>query len=318
MTKQELIEAIKANATSHHGAGVSKVVIEAVLSAQGEAVSKALAKGGDITLPGLGKLSVKTRAARTGRNPATGEEMKIPAKKVPHFSAAKALKDAVAQPVTSRPFAPSLSRGSGLREMCFDTLNTNGNNMAHKYPSTHAARHKELGEIHRRAELLGMDAKDKNEASEYRSMLWAVARVHSAAALDWAGRRKVLDHLKGLMAARGIPLKPGPNAGKPANVKPGLIPLMGKIAALLADMKLPWKYLTSSKAGPPMLKRLAGVDRIEWADADGLRAIVAALARRQAKLRENPPSPVRGEPVEPCAPPFVKGGWGGISGEGAP
>lgn len=93
MTKQDLIEAIKENATSHYDAGVSKVVIEAVLSAQGEVVAEALAKGGEVTLPGLGKLTVKQRAAREGRNPATGETIKIKARKVPHFSATKALKD---------------------------------------------------------------------------------------------------------------------------------------------------------------------------------------------------------------------------------
>jgi DNA-binding protein HU-beta len=54
-----------------------------------------LQEGGEVTLPGLGKLSVKTSAARTGRNPKTGETLEIAAKNKPHFSAAKALKDAV-------------------------------------------------------------------------------------------------------------------------------------------------------------------------------------------------------------------------------
>ncbi|OHD24115.1 MAG: dipicolinate synthase [Spirochaetes bacterium GWB1_59_5] len=96
MTKQELVDAIKSKATSHHDAGVSKVVIEAVLNSFGDVVTGQLRNGGEVTLPGLGKLTVKARAARTGRNPATGEELKIAAKNVPHFSAAKALKDAVA------------------------------------------------------------------------------------------------------------------------------------------------------------------------------------------------------------------------------
>ncbi len=52
-------------------------------------------KGEELTLPGIGKLSIKHRPAKTGRNPATGVSMEIPAKNVPHFSAAKALKDAV-------------------------------------------------------------------------------------------------------------------------------------------------------------------------------------------------------------------------------
>lgn len=47
------------------------------------------------TIPGLGKLVVQNRAARTGRNPATGESIKIPAKKVLKFRIAKAAKDAI-------------------------------------------------------------------------------------------------------------------------------------------------------------------------------------------------------------------------------
>lgn len=95
MTKQELIDAIKQAATSRHEAGVSKVVIAAVLDTLGDVAQAELRLAGEVTLPGLGKLSVKQRAARTGRNPATGEELQIAAKSVPHFSAAKALKDAV-------------------------------------------------------------------------------------------------------------------------------------------------------------------------------------------------------------------------------
>ncbi|PJC11853.1 MAG: HU family DNA-binding protein [Comamonadaceae bacterium CG_4_9_14_0_8_um_filter_60_18] len=94
MTKQELIDAINEAATSRYDAGVSKVVIAAVLDTLGDVAQAEMQQGGEVTLPGLGKLSVKSRAARTGRNPATGEEMQIAAKNVPHFSAAKALKDA--------------------------------------------------------------------------------------------------------------------------------------------------------------------------------------------------------------------------------
>lgn len=75
--------------------GMAKKDVEHVLKELGVAVQAALKTGNEITLPGIGKLSVKQRAARTGRNPGTGKEIKIPAKKVPHFSAAKALKDAV-------------------------------------------------------------------------------------------------------------------------------------------------------------------------------------------------------------------------------
>lgn len=139
-----------------------------------------------------------------------------------------------------------------------------------KYPSTFSTRRAELAKIHMAAEQLGMDTADKNEGSEYRSMLWTVARVRSSAALDWAGRRKVLDHLKACGAKLGF-------AGKPANVKPELIPLMSKIGALLADMKLSWKYATS------ILKRQAGIERLEWADSKQLHDVVTALTNRQAK-----------------------------------
>ena len=89
MTKQELISVIAA------GTGQTKQGVDQVLNHLGMAVTHELQTGGEVTLPGLGKLSVKKRAAREGRNPATGEAIKIKAKTVPHFTAAKALKDAV-------------------------------------------------------------------------------------------------------------------------------------------------------------------------------------------------------------------------------
>ena len=58
-------------------------------------ITKALKKGQAFTLVGFGTFSVSKRKARVGRNPQTGKEIKIPAKKVPKFSAGKALKNAV-------------------------------------------------------------------------------------------------------------------------------------------------------------------------------------------------------------------------------
>ncbi|KMQ51038.1 histone family protein DNA-binding protein [Chitinispirillum alkaliphilum] len=60
------------------------------------------AKNG-FTLPGLGKLVLVKRSARTGRNPATGEAIKIPAKKVVKFRVAKAAKDAITPPKAAAP-----------------------------------------------------------------------------------------------------------------------------------------------------------------------------------------------------------------------
>jgi len=59
------------------------------------AVTTALSTGDQVTLVGFGTFSVRDRAARTGRNPRTGEEIKIAAAKIPAFKAGKALKDAV-------------------------------------------------------------------------------------------------------------------------------------------------------------------------------------------------------------------------------
>jgi DNA-binding protein HU-beta len=67
-----------------------------ILDAQAKIALQELAKGGEITLVGLGKLHTADRAARTGRNPGNGEKIDIPAKRVPAFVAAKALKEAVA------------------------------------------------------------------------------------------------------------------------------------------------------------------------------------------------------------------------------
>lgn len=92
MTKQELIERI----TETMAGAVSKTDVASVLSALGDVATERLKAGDEVPLPSLGKLVVKSKAARTGRNPKTGEAIQIPAKRVPDFSPAKALKDALA------------------------------------------------------------------------------------------------------------------------------------------------------------------------------------------------------------------------------
>jgi len=94
MNKAQLIEAVSKNSTAEPG----KAIVEAVLDGLGTVATTALKAGDEVTLPGIGKLSVTQRAARDGRNPATGEAIKIAARKAPKFSAAKALKDAVNAP----------------------------------------------------------------------------------------------------------------------------------------------------------------------------------------------------------------------------
>lgn len=89
VNKTELIEAIAASAD------IPKAAAGRALDAVVESVTNALKSGDSVVLVGFGTFSVKERAARTGRNPQTGEEIKIAASKVPGFKAGKALKDAV-------------------------------------------------------------------------------------------------------------------------------------------------------------------------------------------------------------------------------
>ena len=91
MNKTELVAAIaeKANLTKKDS--------EAALVAMVEAVTEALAKGDKVQLAGFGIFEVKTREARTGRNPRTGETMEIAASKVPSFKAYNGLKDSVSK-----------------------------------------------------------------------------------------------------------------------------------------------------------------------------------------------------------------------------
>ena len=89
MNKTELVAAMAASA------GLSKKDAEKALKAFTDTVSKELKKGGKVQLVGFGTFEVTKRAARTGRNPQTGKEMKIAASKAPKFKAGKALKDLV-------------------------------------------------------------------------------------------------------------------------------------------------------------------------------------------------------------------------------
>lgn len=89
MNKSELIDAVAA------AADISKAAAGRALDAMVDSVTDALKEGDQVVLVGFGTFSVKDRAARTGRNPQTGEPIEIAAAKVPNFKAGKALKDAV-------------------------------------------------------------------------------------------------------------------------------------------------------------------------------------------------------------------------------
>lgn len=89
MNKAELVAAMADKSE------LSKKDADAALKAFTDVVAEELKKGEKIQLVGFGTFEVSERAARTGRNPQTGEEMTIPASKAPRFKAGKALKDLV-------------------------------------------------------------------------------------------------------------------------------------------------------------------------------------------------------------------------------
>ncbi len=89
MTKEELVAKIAGDAK------VTKVQARAALESIIEGVKKTLKKGGRLSLVGFGTFSISKRKARIGRNPQTGKEIKIAAKKVARFKAGKTLADYV-------------------------------------------------------------------------------------------------------------------------------------------------------------------------------------------------------------------------------
>jgi len=89
MTKAEIVDVVAG------GAKISKAAAAKSIDSFIKGVTRALKKGDKVTLVGFGTFSIKKRKARKGRNPRTGEEIKIRAAKTPKFTPGKALKDAV-------------------------------------------------------------------------------------------------------------------------------------------------------------------------------------------------------------------------------
>ena len=89
MNKDELVKEIAKKAS------VSQKAASDILSATLETIQKTVSKGKKVTLVGFGTFEARKRAARTGRNPQTGAELKIAAKTVPAFSAGKKFKELV-------------------------------------------------------------------------------------------------------------------------------------------------------------------------------------------------------------------------------
>lgn len=89
MNKAALVEKV------HEVLGTTKVQAESIVDLVFDTITTSLKKGNEVSIAGFGIFSAKQRAARSARNPRTGEMVKVAAMKVPKFRAAKALKDAV-------------------------------------------------------------------------------------------------------------------------------------------------------------------------------------------------------------------------------
>lgn len=90
MNKAEFVGSIA------EASGLTKADAERAVEAMFDTIKNAMKSGDSVSLVGFGTFVVRSRAARTGRNPRTGDEIRIAASKVPAFKAGKALKDALA------------------------------------------------------------------------------------------------------------------------------------------------------------------------------------------------------------------------------
>jgi DNA-binding protein HU-beta len=89
VNKTQLIDAVA------DGTGMSKAVAEKMLDVAIDTITRALKDGDSVTIVGFGTFRASERAARSGRNPRTGEAIDIKAARIPKFSAGKAFKDAL-------------------------------------------------------------------------------------------------------------------------------------------------------------------------------------------------------------------------------
>ena len=91
MNKKELIEVVSSKAE------ITKVEAQKVVNVMFDAIIEGLAGDGKVVLPGFGSFEVRARTARVGRNPRTGDQIKIEASRVPAFKPGKDMKEAVAK-----------------------------------------------------------------------------------------------------------------------------------------------------------------------------------------------------------------------------
>lgn len=92
MTKAELVEEVARN--SHLTKKDAEVIVQTVL----DSIIDSLKEGKKVELRGFGSFRLRQRSSRTGRNPKTGEKVKVPAKRIPYFKPGKELKDLINQP----------------------------------------------------------------------------------------------------------------------------------------------------------------------------------------------------------------------------
>ena len=92
MTKAELVEEVAKS--SHLTKKDAEVIVQTVL----DSIIESLKDGKKVELRGFGSFRLRQRSSRTGRNPKTGEKVKVPAKRIPYFKPGKELKDLINQP----------------------------------------------------------------------------------------------------------------------------------------------------------------------------------------------------------------------------
>ena len=154
--------------------------------------------------------------------------------------------------------------------------------MANKYPTATALRRTELAKIHMAAERLGMDTRDESDASEYRSMLWSISRAHSAAALDWRGRKLVLDYLNNLLKARGIKLTSNKQT-RPLAADPQ----SKKIRAIWLEMhQLGIVNNPAESALCAFVKRETGVAALQWLKPAQASQVIERLKQWKQRAEE--------------------------------
>lgn len=142
-------------------------------------------------------------------------------------------------------------------------------------------RRAELAQIHIGAEALGMDTKDPDPSSDYRSMLWTVGRVHTSSDLDYAGRQSVLAHLK----SRGWKNKPAIKAKTSRRLASDEV--SKKIRALWIELRDAGALKDSSEAAlNAYVHRITKVSALEWLSWKQASLVIETLKKWLERVGE--------------------------------